>query len=290
MAQKTARDGQNKFKKIVIIVIAIILALSMTIPSVGILMARNSGSADDAAQAASEGGALLAASQGYVETFADLKSAWRASETPETYEETLRANYDTWAQELYATFSASGAAGPDEISQAFQVLLDDIADTQSTSADPDSYNANIAFAYYTYAICLRGWEATTGEDVSALLSDCMDKGIPAHQAALDYSYDATLAADLANMYFWNEQTDLAIQTAEEALDVEPENAIVWYYLGNYYLVEENTEKAQECYTNAATFDPDGSLGARDAANQQLVNMGVTPEGAAAEPATEEPAA
>ena len=267
MAQKTAKSGQNKFVKVGIIVIAVILALSMTVPAVGTLMNRGNNATEE--QAAVQDNALLAVSQGYVDTFADLKAAWRASDNPDTYEETLKINYQQWAEALYNQFATYGATNADEIGQAFQLLIDDIEDTKATSADPASYDTYTAFAYYTYALCLRSWVSVTGEDVHEQLDACTAAGIEAHKAALDYAYDSATAGDLATMYFWDGQTDLAIQTANEALEADPENATVWYNLGNYYSAAEQYDAATEAYTQAAALDADNALGVQEAANSQL---------------------
>lgn len=264
---------QSKVKTVGIVVVCLVLALSMTIPSVALLLSKDDSSSSSSASATTTATTtMLSISEGYVASFEDLKTAQSESQTPESYDETFQETYDYWAYSLYGYAAQYDLTSADEVSQSFTLLLDSLKATQSASADPDAYNTYFAYAYYAYTYALMSCEKTTGEDLSTQLAVCFTEGVNYHQSALTYEYTPDTAGDLATLYYWNGDIDEAITTAKAALEQYPDYAVCWYNLGNYYFTSGQYELAQDAYNEALTVDPDDEYGVATYANTQIENL------------------
>jgi len=263
--------NQSRLKKIIIIVVCVVLALAMTLPSVALMLNRGGSSSDGSGSSTGSttttGETMKSISDGYVSAFADLKTAQSKSSTPDIYDATFVQNYDAWSSALYKYAGSNTLKDADDINGAFDELVSDIKATRTVSTTPKVYDECLAYAYYVYAFSLKVYSGTS--DVDAQLSICYTEGINYHNLALEDSYSASTAGDLATMLYWQGNIDEAITTVNKALEAEPDNAICWYNLGNYYYTAGQYEKAREAYQKALDVDPDDSYGVKSSATSQL---------------------
>lgn len=262
--------NQSRFKKVAIIVICAVLALSMMIPSIALILNRTGASSPSPSSGSSTTETMTSISDGYSSAFSDLKNAQAKSSTPENYDATFAGNYDAWSTALYKHAGNYTLKDAGDINSAFSALVDDIKGTQAASGSPDLYNECLAYAYYVYAYSLKLYSGS--EDVDEQLSVCYAEGIRYHNLTLDEHYSSSTAGDLATMLYWEGDIDEAISTVNKALDADPDNAICWYNLGNYYYTAGQYEKAQDAYRKALEVDPDNSYGVQSSAESQLSSV------------------
>lgn len=278
------RKNQSKTRNVIITVVAVILALSMTVPSIGVILSRSSGAGDqtsttDVSSSSSTSGTagspttILDVSQGYADTFADLKSAQASSDDPTSYLDTFKDNYEGWAAALYQFSSENDISSFSEIDSAYVLLTNSIEETAATTDDPGAWDYYLAYDYFCHAYSLLACQRVSGTDLSSQLGTIYDEGIAYHLSSLERSHDKETAGNLATMYYWKGDISDAIATAEDALARYPDYAVVWYNLGNYYSADGDTDKALDAYQQALDLDADGEYGVADLARTQIESLG-----------------
>lgn len=65
--------------------------------------------------------------------------------------------------------------------------------------------------------------------------------------------------EMGTFYMMNKKYDKSIEILKEAVEIEPNNAEIYYQLGLIYEVTNKTEDAIEMFQKAISFNPDHKL-------------------------------
>lgn len=253
MAQPKEKElgGTRKMStgvKVVIGIFAVVMALSMTLPSLSAIFA---GSSSD---------------QSAEEESSD-------AEATETETKTEEASADSEKK------TEAKVVGEDNVPD--NDTLKSLAESNVSTAkkflerlDKDENNLaallNLGQTYMNWGYSANS-SASTDEE-KAYAKSLLDTAIDYFDRYLKLNDSATVKIDRALSQYYAGDTDEAVKALEKVCDEYPENPLAWAQLAYLYESQANTDKASEAYRKAAELDADERYGVKNYANQRLISL------------------
>ncbi len=143
--------------------------------------------------------------------------------------------------------------------QARKHLFDGYLTFLENPNNPDQISGEKALNYYRKSLELQPESAHTWLFMSMVYANNLGKPDSAYSCAMKAAAIApawvlpytNLAFVLSNKYH---RFDDAKSLLDKALDIEPESALVWNYLGTWHTNKQEYNKAEECYLKAIGYD------------------------------------
>lgn len=236
--QKRAR--KQKITAIAVGVFAVIMALSMMLPSLTYIFGNNNQQAEEQAQEQEE-----------AQTTDDASTEDEAEESTATGMDLVDANYKAVVDPLEAKLSEN----PKDLA----TLLNLGNDYMAWASD--------AYSYAT-------------DDESLLhVNELFDKAIGYFDSYLELNDSIAVKTSRAMCLLYKGDTDDALASLQELTDSEAtsdaepaEYGRAWANMGYIYEYQGETEKAEEAYQQAKEHDKDDEYGAKSYADQRLAAM------------------
>lgn len=114
--------------------------------------------------------------------------------------------------------------------------------------------------------------ASADESAKTHADELYKKSIEYYDKYLAINDSQIVKATRAMVQYSAGDKDAAIKGLEQLTKDDPNFSVAWLDLGMVYEQEGNTDKAKEAYTKAAEVDPNDEYGAKTRANQRLVSI------------------
>ena len=231
-ASTNKANGLSFGAKAVILILAIFMALSMMLPSLASIFAR-----DDASQ---------------------------------QQEQQQQASSDTSGDDASAAATDPAAAAQTPVQQADAAFAAEIASLEEKYAqDPTNLATllNLGENYLTWGSYVSSY-ATTDEEI-AHGKDLLNQSIAYFDQYLELNDSNAVRVDRALALYYNGDTDGALAAMEKLTEADPTYAPAWANLGMLYEANGRTDDATAAYNKAIECDPDDEYGARSYAEQAL---------------------
>lgn len=258
MAQKNKELGQRNLSlpaKVVIIVFAVMMALSMTLPSLASIFASRNASSSSQAEETDESEATT-------------------DEPAETTDEASGESTDESA-EAEAEEKKTDPAVPDN--EQLQSLSETYAPKvaryeEKLAEDKDNLAAllNLGQTYMNW-----GYSATSSsstEEETAYSQGLLDQAVSYFDQYLSLNDAKTVRVDRALCLSYAGKSDEAIADLTALTEQESDYALAWANLGMLLENAGKTDEASEAYRKAAEYDPDDEFGAKSYANKRLIAL------------------
>ena len=233
--------------KIVVGIFAVVMALSMMLPSLAPIFAgsmqKNSSSEQGQEQKDGQSGSEEAKTDENKD--AKMPSTELAERVPEN--ETIKTSTDTYAKKA-EKYEKRLASDPNNLA----ALL----------------NAGQAYMSWGYGI---SYSATTDAE-KGYVNDVLKKAIEYFDRYLALNDSKSVKVDRALCKSSMGDTDAAIQELEAMSAEDPTFPLVWANLGMLYQTKGDSEKASNAYQKTIETDPNDEYGAKSYANQQLISL------------------
>ncbi|NTU89509.1 MAG: tetratricopeptide repeat protein [Actinobacteria bacterium] len=210
-------------KKIGITVVCVLLALAMTIPSLVLLFSDDKGSSSTTSTTDSASAATTAEAA----TVADIDAEYEETET---------------------ALIASAEAAPDD----------------------NTYNETIGNLYFDWALDLMAYTGT--EDVSAHLAETWAKCISYYDTFLEKGSSAPVEVDRAIAFYYSGDTQSAIDSMLAFTAMNEDYSPAWANLGLFYESRGETDLARESYNKALEVDPEDEYEVATFVNGRLESL------------------
>lgn len=297
MAQQKKELGGRKLSlpvKIVIVVFAIIMALSMMLPSLAqFFVGSNTQKAQEEAVEETEGtetdteateeGGDEAETDGDAadDTEGDATENADATEAADGEAEDKADDADKAEGEDTTADDAERAAIPnnDTLKNYYDTYKPQVTRYEDKLKDnPDNLAAllNAAQMYMNWGYAAD--YASTNEEEHAYAYTLVKKAVEYFDRYLALNDAKTVHVDRALCYYYMNETEEAISQLEAYSEVEPKYPLIWANLGMLYELMGETEKANEAYKTATECDPDDEYGAKTYANGRLIELNSTVSG------------
>jgi tetratricopeptide (TPR) repeat protein len=281
--------------KIVIVLFAIIMALSMMLPSLAqFFVGNNAQKAQEEATETTEETEGTEGTEGdseesegdAAETAGDAEDGEAAegegadATQGEAAEGAETAEGDQKAEDATAT-DADRAAIPnnDTLKQYYDTYKPQVTRYEDKLKEkPESLAAllNAGQAYMNWGYMAD--YASSSDEEHAYSYSLLNKAVEYFDRYLALNDSKSVHVDHALCLYYMDKTDEAISELEAYSEVEPDYPLVWANLGMLYELMGETEKANEAYKTAAECDPDDEYGAKSYANGRLIELNKKVEG------------
>lgn len=269
-----ARKEANKerAKRIGIGIFAVVIALSMMIPSVVTIMSNMN--RDNAAQTEAAASADDTSAQDEATSSAtDSDSA--ASDTSATDESSSAT--DSAADSSSAT--DEGASLTDDATSTTTASIDERYKTEVTALetrlkeDKDNLAAllNLGKEYMSWGYNV-SYYASSDESAQSHATELFDKAIEYYDRYLALNDSNAVKVDRALCQFYAGDYEAAQSALEKLTKEAADYGPAWANLGMIYESTWKTDEAQEAYKKAAEADPNDEYGAKSFANQRLASL------------------
>ncbi len=249
MAQKQKELGGNNMStgtKVVIIIFAVIMALSMMLPTLASVVASDN-SAEEAAQ----------------QEATDTESATTDSTSSESGSE--------------AEESEEAAVPDNETLKSLATQYEEAIAPYKEKLEEDSENLaallNVGQRYMSWGYS--AYNSSTTDEEKAYSKGLLDKALSYFDKYLALNDSVAVKVDCAMCSYYGGDTDAAIAAVEKITQDNPDSALAWVNLGLMYESKYDNEKATEAYKKAIEADPDDEYGVKSYANTRLIAINST---------------
>lgn len=245
-AAEQGEGNKDRLKRIIIGVFAVLMALSMTLPSLSYIFGKNSDADEQAAQ-------QQAAQQAAEEEASDEAEADEAEE-----------------QE---TQTATGIDAVDNNYKAVVVPLEEKLDENKDDLATLLNLGNDYMAWASEVGRLANDDAGTKH-----MNELFDKAIGYYDRYLELNDSNAVRVDRALCQFYSGDTEGANAALEKLTTDAPDYGPAWANLGLLYEYQGQKDKAKEAYQQAALADPDDEYGAKSYADRRIAAMAAASSG------------
>ncbi len=290
------QERKDRAKKIGIAIFAVVMALSMMLPSLvtivsnmnrgGEVQPATSDAGDDSATSdASSSASDASSSASATSDAASSASSDSADSATSDAASSSTASSDAATSDAVTSESATNDSATSESTSTVSTI-DANYQTEVTAlkkrldSDPKNLAAllNLGNQYMSwgYSVSYYGG-AEEGADKHA--KDLFDQAISYYDSYLALNDSNAVKVDRALCQFYAGDYEKAQSALEKLTKDQPDYGPAWANLGMIYESMYNTEEAQEAYKKAAEADPENEYGAKSFANQRLaaINEGAVTE-------------
>ena len=233
---KQSKDGLSTGAKVALTVFAVLMALSMMLPSIAAIV--NSGSGSDSSADSSQ------------------------SQTS-----------DSGSQDGSSSDDSSSSGSSDAVSQAddkYQPLVDALEQKLSSDSQNLATLLNLGKDYMAWGVTVR-YSGTT-DDATSHANELLEKAISYYDQYLALKDSGAVRVDRALCQYYEEETSEATAALEQLTQDMPDYGPAWANLGMLYEVAGNSDQAKSAYEKAQETDADDEYGAKTYATQRLSAM------------------
>lgn len=263
------QEGKDRAKKIGIAVFAVVMALSMMLPSLVTIVSNMRPKDADvqettSADASSSSSATDSSSASTTDssTSADTSSSSSSTDSSAT-SDTATSESSSSTSETSTTVSSLDADYQVEVSALEKRLADDPKNLAAL------LNLGKHYMSWAYSVSYYGGSEEGATDHA---HDLFDKAIGYYDQYLALNDSNAVKVDRALCQFYAGDYDAAQAALEKLTKDAPDYGPAWANLGLVYESMWNTESAQDAYKKAAEADPNDEYGARSFANRRLAAM------------------
>lgn len=254
-------SGKQKLIRIGIGIFAVVMALSMMLPSLTYIF----GNPDDAQQ--QESTTTVEA-----EADADAEATDDEAADDEAADESAEAD-DASAEDEAADTTATGMATVDA---NYKAVVDPL---ESKLAENDKDLATLLNLGNDYMAWASAASAYALDDASAKhVTELYDKAIGCFDSYLELNDSDAVKVDRALCCYYSGNADAGLADLEKLTQDSPDYGPAWANLGMLYESKGDTEKAKEAYQKAVEADPDDEYGAKSFANRRIASMAASENG------------
>lgn len=277
MAQKPkkkelgGRENMSTSTKVIIAIFAVIMAVSMMMPSLAQIFASGSAAEEQAEETPAD-------EQATDESTADEQSDDASGDKAEDAEAESKDDESKDAKDAESKDAEEDDAlkgVPDNES------LKSLAEQNAPKAkkfedrlkeDPDNLAAllNLGSLYMNWGYSAT-YSATTDEE-TAYAKDLVKKAVDCFDKYLKLNDDNAVKVNKALCEFYAGDAEAAVKALEKITADVPDYPLAWANLGMLYEQSYDTEKASEAYKKAVETDPNDEYGAKTYANQRIIAL------------------
>lgn len=267
--------SKDRAKKIGIAVFAVVMALSMMLPSLVTIASNMRGSETPAADAATDDGA--GTDDGTSADSAATDSA--AADSAATDSSSADSSASASDADSATSAEASSASDADSSSSSMVTTIDENYKTEVDALkkrlDADANNLaallNLGNQYMSWGYNV-SYYASSDESASTHASELFDEAISYYDRYLALNDSNAVKVDRALCQFYAGDYTAAQEALEKLTKDAPDYGPAWANLGLIYESTFNTTSAEEAYKKAAEVDPEDEYGSKTFANQRLASM------------------
>lgn len=252
-AKSPAATGSSKQKglslgaKVVIVLFAVLMALSLMLPSLSAIFANNQ--SNDAAQSEQSGDSASQDSSDSGDATSDSDSTDSTDDKIAQVDE----DYGEQVDKLLASYN--------EDPTNLATLL------------------NLGKNYMTWGVYVRYYGTTDANTSHA--NELLKNAIKYYDEYLDVKDSNAVRVDRALCSYYQEDANTALTELEELTASAPDYGPAWANLGMLYEATGDTDAAKEAYAKAQQTDPDDEYGAKSYADQRLAAIESSESGSSA---------
>lgn len=284
MAEKNQKElgGQRMSKgtKVVIAIFAIIMALSMMLPSLAPIFAGGQSSSEqEEAQTDADATSESGKDESSTEKEDGDKSDSDAAEDDSKGDEAKDADASKDGEEDAKSKESDATKGvPDN--DTLKSLAEQYADKvarydERLGEDPDNLaallHAGQAYMNWGYSAV----RSSASEEESSYSKDLLKKAIDYFDRYLALDDSTAVKVDQALCSYYMDEADDAIKKLEKVAADDKDSPLAWANLGMLYESQYETDKASECYRKAVEADPNDEYGVKSYASQRLISINST---------------
>lgn len=278
MANKPQKElgGRNLSlgTKIIIIIFAVIMALSMMLPSLASFFSAGSEQSEQEQEAGEDAtqDATSESTDAEGDESSDEQADDAAAEGDDASADDAKESEDGKAAEE----AADGVPDNETLKSLAEQNAAKVERYEKRLAeDPNNLAAllNLGQTYMNW-----GYSATyssTTDEESAYSHGLLDKAVDCFDRYLALNDSKAVRVDRALCKYYAGDTDGAIKALKKVADDNPDFPLAWANLGMLYETQYDTKKASEAYRKAVETDPDDEYGAYSYANQRLISLNAT---------------
>lgn len=260
------QEGKDRAKKIGIAIFAVVMALSMMLPSL-VTIVSNMRPKDADVQQTTSGDASSSSSATDSSTSTDTSSSSSATDSSATSDtatsDTATSESSSSSSETSTTVASLDADYQVEVNALEKRLADDPKNLAAL------LNLGKQYMSWAYSVSYYG-----GSEEGAIdhAHDLFDKAIGYYDQYLALNDSNAVKVDRALCQFYAGDYDAAQAALEKLTKDASDYGPAWANLGLVYESMWDTESAQDAYKKAAEADPNDEYGARSFANRRLAAM------------------
>lgn len=228
-----ATGGLSTGAKVALTVFAVLMALSMMLPSLAAIVG-NSGSSDSSSQA-------------------DSQSADSGSDSSDS--------------------SSDSSDSTDAVTKAdekYQPLVSSLEQKLSSDSQNLATLLNLGKDYMAWGVTVR-YSATT-DDATSHANELLEKAVSYYDQYLGLKDSGAVRVDRALCKYYEGDTTAATSALEQLTQDMPDYGPAWANLGMLYESAGSTDQARQAYEKAQETDADDEYGAKTYATQRISSM------------------
>ncbi len=240
--------GMKTWQKVIIVVFAVVMVLSMTVPYFGTIFASLTDDSDATEETTEE-----------TTDTTDTADSAEATDTEDSVDDEATSDYTEGVPENLQSLAETYA--PE--AEPYLARLED--DENDLAAHINLANLYMTWGYYATISATTDEETTYAYGILSLAIEQYDAYVALHDSGTARAYKG-----LCILY--QDRADEAIAYLEDVCENYPDSPLAWQYLGICYEQESQTDAAIEAYKQAVATDPDDAYGAKSVATQRLLAL------------------
>lgn len=244
-ASKQEEGNNDRLKRIIIGIFAVVMALSMTLPSLSYIFGKDPEQAEQAAQQEQA-----------------AKEEAEASEDGESEDE--------------ETEQTQEATGIDAVDANYKTVVVPLEEKLDENKDDLATLLNLGNDYMAWASEVG--QLATDDAAAEHMGELFDKAIGYYDRYLELNDSNAVKVNRALCQFYSGDSEAATAALEQLTTDAPDYGPAWANLGLLYEYQGSQDKAKEAYQQAAEADPNDEYGAKSYADRRIAAMAAASSG------------
>ena len=235
--KKDKKDGKSRAGAIAIGVFAVVMALSMMLPSLSAIFANNA--ANDAGEQE------------------------QADASPDA---------DGASTDVSSDSADSSLTGMDALDASYQTVVTDLEAKLQESPQDLATLLNLGNEYMSWGYAASSYAISNGltdDATESHVNDLLGKAMGYFDQYLEFNDSPAVRVNRALCQLYSGDTSGATKALEDLTQSQPDYGPAWANLGLCYEVRGDTDSAKEAYAKAQEADPDDEYGSSTFATQRL---------------------
>lgn len=239
----TANGGLGLGAKIVIVFFAVLMALSLMLPSLSAVF-----SAMNSSDASTE--------QTNDATTDDSASTDDSTDAEDSTTDSADTDSDSTETDFVAQIDETYTEATDELLAKY--------DTDPTNL---ATLLNLGKNYMTWGVYVRSYGSTDADTSHAY--DLLENAVKYYDEYLEQRESSAVRCDRALCYYYKDEGNEALSQLKSLTESDPEYGPAWANLGMLYEASGDEDSAREAYAKAEETDPNDEYGAKSYAEQRV---------------------